>query len=173
MRKELQQALPQESRDKRDQTLRHQACQTEYADEVSTREISQVRHMVTEREDAMVRLEAHFEEYAHRQQTLFLEFDSAIKEKDVTLHALQHELANQKEHAITELEQARMDAERVANMSRPVFADGLSTQPYAPLVKKKTVHAVAAVAHAVPVPAHSPNLLSWCFCRQSQIESKK
>ena len=131
-----------------------------------TREIDQLRRMVAEQEDAMVRLEAtskhafshQYEEYAHKQQTLFQEFDGAIKDKDAAVHALKQELANRKEQALTELEQARQDAERMASISRPVFADGLSTQPYATPVEKKTVQAVAAVAHAVPVQAHSPGL---------------
>ena len=57
---------------------------------------------------------------------------------------------------MAELEQARQDAECRAQRVRPVFADGLSTQPYATLVEKKTFQAVAAVARAVPVQGHSP-----------------
>ena len=60
LRKELQQALSQESnmcRDQLHQALRHQACQEGYADAMSTREMDQLRRMVTEQEDAMLRLE--------------------------------------------------------------------------------------------------------------------
>ena len=74
---------------------RHQACQEEYADELSTREIAQLRNMVIEQEDVMVCLEANsqhassrqHEEYAHKQQTLFQKFDGAIKDKDEVVHA--------------------------------------------------------------------------------------
>ena len=55
LRKELQQALTQESsmcRDQLQQALRHQVCQEERADAISTREISQLHQMVTEEEDA-------------------------------------------------------------------------------------------------------------------------
>ena len=145
-------------RDQLHQASRHQACQEEYADTISSREMDQLRRMVTEQVYAVLRLEAtskhefscQHEKYAHEQQTLFQEFDGAIKDKDATVHALKQELANQQKQAFTELEQARQDA-----ISRPVFADGLSTQPYATPVEKKTVQAVAAVAHAVPVRAHS------------------
>ena len=130
------------------------------------REMDQLRRVVTEQEDATLRLEAtskhnfsrQYEEYAHKQQTLFQEFDGAIKDKDAIVHALKQELANQKEQAFVELEPSRQDAECIANVSRPMFADDLSTQPYATPADKKTVHAIAAVAHALPVPAHSPGL---------------
>ena len=57
-----------------------------------------------------------------------------------------------------ELEQACQDAERRAQQVCPVFADGLSTQPYATPVEKKTFQSVAAVAHVAPVQGHSPTL---------------
>ena len=75
-------------------------------------------------------------------------------------------------NTLTEFEQARMDAEHMVNMLRPVFADGLSTQLYATLVEKKTVHAVAAVAHAVPVPAHSPRLSSGASAGSLNLRAK-
>ena len=62
----------------------------------------------------MLRLEAHsqlLEEYAHKQQTQFQQFDSAIKDRGFTVQRLTQELANQKEHSLAELEQARQDAE--------------------------------------------------------------
>ena len=101
--------------------------------------------MVAEQEDAMVRLEAtsqhaffrQSEEYAHKQQALFDEFDGAVKDKDAAVCPLKKELVNQKEQALTELEQARLDAERVASVPRPVFADGLSTQPSATPAEKR------------------------------------
>ena len=167
LHKELQQALAQESkvcRDQLRQTLRHQACQEEYADEVSRRD--QLRHMVAEQEDAVVRLEAtskhafshQYEEHAHNHQTLFQEFNGALKDEDNTVHALKQELANHKEQALAELEQARRDAEHMANVTRLVSADGLSAQPYATPTEKKIIQAVAAVAHAAPVSAHSLGL---------------
>ena len=57
-----------------------------------------------------------------------------------------------------ELEQARHDVQRMVDVQQPVFADSLSTQPYATPVEKKTVHAIAAVGRAVPVQTHSPGL---------------
>ena len=39
----------------------------------------------------------------------------------------------------------------MANIQRPVFADGLSTQPYVTPAGRKTLQEVAAAAHAVPV----------------------
>ena len=62
LRKELQQALTQESsmcRDQLQQALRHQVCQEEHAHATSTGEINQLRLLVTEQEDAMMRVEAH------------------------------------------------------------------------------------------------------------------
>ena len=50
---------------------------------------------------------------------------------------------------MAELEQARQDAERQAQVIHPAYADGLSTQPYETPVEKKTFQ--AAVAHAIPV----------------------
>ena len=164
-RKELQQALTQESsmcRDQLHQTLRHQVCQEEHADAISTPEISQLRQMVTEQKDALICLEAHSqhmvsqqqEACAHKQQALFQQFDGALKDKDSAVQVLTQELANDKERSLLELEQAHQDVEHRAQVARPVFADVLSTQPYATPVEKKTFQ--AAVAHAVPVQTHSP-----------------
>ena len=164
---ELQQALTYESsmcRDQLHQTLRHQVCQEEYADELSTRETNQLSCVVVEQKNVFPR---QYEKYAHKQQTLFHEFDSAIKDKVETVQALKHELAKQKEQTLTELEQARQDVERMANIARPAFADGFSAQPYATPIEKKTIHAVAAVAHAVPDPAHFPAFFR-CFRQQSE-----
>ena len=113
--------------------------------------MTQLRLTVAEQEDVMMRLQVdsqhglsrQHEEHAHKQHALFHEFDSLCL-------VLQ-------QHTLLELEQARMDAERMANMSRPVFADGPSTQRFATPVEKE-VNAVAAVAHAVPTQAHSPGL---------------
>ena len=126
LRKELQLALTQESSVCRDQL--QQTCQEEYADQVSTQERTQLLLVVAEQEDAMMRLQAdsqhalsrQHEEHAQKQHALFHEFDSAIRDKGQTVHALQRELVNHKEHTLLELEQAHMDAERVANVSRLV-----------------------------------------------------
>ena len=76
-----------------------------------------------------------------------------------TVHALQRELTNHKEDTFLELEAARLEAERLADRSSHVFADGPSTQLYATPVEKKTiVNAVAAVAHSIQVQTHSPGL---------------
>ena len=138
LRKELQQALTQESsmcRDQLHQTLRQQIYQEEYADEITTREIDQLRLKVTEQEHAFPHQQ---EEYAHKQHTLFHEFDGALKDRDFAVQTLKQKLANHKEQTLVELEQAYQDIERMAHVQRPVYADGLSTQPYAAPVEKKT-----------------------------------
>ena len=59
LRKQVQQALGQESsacRDQLQQALRHHACQEECADQVSTQEMTQLRLVVAGQEDAMMRL---------------------------------------------------------------------------------------------------------------------
>ena len=115
--KELQQALNQESstcRDQLHQTLRHHVCQEEYADEVSARETNQLRLKVTEQERAF----SQQEEYVHKQHTLFPKFDGALKDKDWAVQTLKQELANHKEQALVELEQAHQDMERVANTNQ-------------------------------------------------------
>ena len=99
-----------------------------------------------------MRPEAHFqhmvshqqEEYAHKQQSLFQQLDSALKDKDSAVQVLKQELANNKERS----------GERRAQVVRPVFAHGLSSQPYATPIEKKTFQ--AAAANAVPVQAQSP-----------------
>ena len=99
MQKELQHALTQESnmcQDQLQQTLQQQICQEENADAESTRKMNQLHCMVSEQEDAMVRLEAtsqqnfshQYAKHAHKQQTLFQEFDGAIKDKDATLQSM-------------------------------------------------------------------------------------
>ena len=107
--------------------------------------------------DSQHALSRQREDHAHNQHPLFHELDSAIKDKDATVHTLQRELVNHKKHALSKLEQARVDGGGVANMSRRAFADGPSSEPCATPAKKRTVSAVAAVAHAVPVHAHSPD----------------
>ena len=49
------------------------------------------------------------EEYAHKQHTQFLQFDSALKDKDTVTQSLRQELANNKENSLQELEQALQD----------------------------------------------------------------
>ena len=145
--------------DQLQQTLRHQLWEEEHADAESTREMDQLRRLISEQSDAMLRVEAHSqhrisqqqEEHARKQQTQFQQFDSARKDKDLMVQRLTQELANQKEHFLEELEQALQDSERRSQVVHPVCADGLSTQPCATPVEKKTFQ--AAVAHAVPVQA--------------------
>ena len=67
------------------------------------------------------------------------------------IQSLRQELANNRERHIQELDPALRDAERRAQQPSPVCA-AASTQPYATPVEKKTLHAVAAVAQAAPVP---------------------
>ena len=98
-------------------SLRNPACI-----ETNCIKVPYTRTVVAEQEDAMMHLEAdsthalsrQHEEQAHKQHALFHEFDSAIRDKDETVHALQRELTNHKEHAFLELE-------RQADMSRLVL----------------------------------------------------
>ena len=184
MRKELQHALTQEAsmrHDQLQQALQQQVCQEEYADAESTREMNQLRRVIAEQSEATKQFESHSqqfvshqqEEYAHKQHAQFQKFDSALRDKDAVIQSLKQELANNKEHYIQELEQAIQDAERRAQQPSPVFADGPSTQPYATPVEKKTLHAVAAVAHAAPAPAfHSPGLSLGTSCGELQWVQK-
>ena len=95
--------------------------------------------VVAEQKDAMMRLEAdsthalsrQHEEQAHKQHAFFHEFNSAIKDKDEAVHALQRELTNHKEHTFQKLEGARLEAEGLSERLRHVVAAGPSTQPYA------------------------------------------
>ena len=94
----------------------------------------------------------------HKQRAQFQQFAGVIRDKDEATQSLKRELANNQERRLQELDQALQDAEHRAQQSTPVFA-GTSTQPYATPVEKKTLSAVAAVAHAEAVPAfHSPGL---------------
>ena len=147
--------------------LKDHACQ-EHTDALSTRELAQLHMVVAEEEDAMTRLEAdsthalsrQHEEHVHKQRALFHVFDSTIRDKGKTVFALHRELTNHREHNLLELEAAQLEAERLADMSRHVFSDGPSTQPYATPVEVKTtmVNTVTAVAHAVPVQTHPQGL---------------
>ena len=134
------------------------------ADQLSRRELAQLRMVVAELEDAMMFLEAdstqalcpQHEEHAHKQHASFHELDCVIRDKDETVHALQRELTNHKHHTFQEVEAAQLEAERLADRSRQAFADGPSTQPYAAPIEKKTMmSAVGAGAHAVPIQTHS------------------
>ena len=87
--------------DQLQQALRHQVCQEEHADAESTREMDQLRRLISEQSEAMQQ-----EEYAHKQQTQFQQFDSTLKDKDLMVQRLMRELANQKEHSLAALEQA-------------------------------------------------------------------
>ena len=132
---------------------RHDVCQEEYADAESHQEMDQLRQLIAQQAEAMKRFESHSQQF-----TQFQPFDGVIRDKDEVIQSLKQELANNRERRLQELDQALQDAERRAKQSTPVFA-GASTQPYATPVEKKTPHAVAAVAHAAPVPAfHSPGL---------------
>ena len=152
MCKELQHALTQKSsvcQDHLQQTLRHHACQEEYADAAAHQEVEQLRQLTSQQAEAMKRFESQsqqyvtqqHEEWTHKQHTQFQQFDGVIKDKDEVIQSLN----------------------RTAQQSTPVFA-GTSTQPYATPIEKKTLTAVAAVAHAEAIPAfHSPGLSLGAF----------
>ena len=101
----------------------------------STREMNQLRHLI----EAMKQFESRSQqfvsqqqgEYAHKQHAQFEQFDSALRDRDAAIQSLKQELANNKEHHLRELDQAIQDAERRAQQSSPVFADGPSILPYA------------------------------------------
>ena len=158
MRKELQHALTQESsvcQDQLQQALRRHTCQEEYADAAAQQELEQLRQLISQQAEAMKRFESQSQQYVTQQHeewmrkrhTQFQQFDGVIRDKDEVIQSLKQELANNRERHLQELDQALQDAERRAQQSTPVFA-GTSTQPYPTPVEKKTLHAVAAVAHA-------------------------
>ena len=183
MRKELQHALTQESsvyHDQLQQTLRHRACQEEYADAAAHQEMEQLRLLISQQAEAMKRFECQSQQYVtqqhdewtQKQHAQFQKFDGVIRDKDKVIQSLRQELANNKEHDLQELDQALQDAERRAQQITPAFA-GTSTQPYATCVEKKTLTAVAAVAHAEPVPAlHSPGLSLGASAGNVNLKSK-
>ena len=185
MRKELQHALTQESsvcvcQDQLQQALRHHACQEEYADAAAHQETEQLRQLISQQAEAMKRFESQSQQYVNQQHekwtrkhhTQFQQFDGVIRDKDEVTQSLKQELANNKERHPQELDQALQDAERRAQQSTPVFA-GTSTQPYATTVEKKTLSAVAAVAHAEGVPAfHSPGLSLGASAGNLNLKSK-
>ena len=129
--------------DQLQQTLRHHGCQEEYADAAAMKRFeSQSQQHVTQQHD----------EWTRKHQTQVQKFDGVVRDTDEVIQSLTQELANNKERHLQELDQALQDAERRAQQSTPVFA-GTSTQPHTTPVEKKTLTAVAAVAHAEPVPA--------------------
>ena len=155
-------------------------CHEEYADAASHQEVEQRHHLIAQQAEAMKRFESQSqqfvtqqqEEWTHKQRTHFQQFDGVIRDKDEVIQSLKQELANNRERHLQELDQALQDAERRAQQSTPVFA-GTSTQPYATPVEKKTLNAVAAVAHAAPVPAfHSPRLSLRASAGNMNLKSK-
>ena len=153
MRKELQHALTQESsicHDQRQQTLRQQVRQEEYADAESSSETNQLKQLIAQQAEAKQRFESHSqqfvsqqqEEYAHKQHAPFQQFDGVLRDKDDVIQSLRQELANSRERHLQEPNQALRDAERRAQQTRPVFA-AASTQPYAqPYATPVEKHAV-------------------------------
>ena len=128
--------------------------------------MEQLRQLISQHAEAMKRFELKSQQYVTQQHeewprkhhTQFQQFDGVIRDKDGVIQSLKQELANNRKHHLQELDQALQDGQRRAQQRTPVF-EGNSTQPYATLVEKKTLYAVAAVAHAEPVPAfHSPGL---------------
>ena len=183
MRKELQHALTQDSsvcHDHLQQALRQQVCQEEYADAAAHQEMEQLKQLISQQAEAMKRFESQSQQYVtqqreewrHKHRTQFQQFDGAIRDKDEVIQSLRQELANNQERRLQELDQPLQDAERRAQQSTPVFA-GTSTQPYATPVEKKTLTAVAAVAHAEAVPAlHSPGLSLGASAGNLNLKSK-
>ena len=183
MRRELQHALTQGvCHDQLQQTLRHHACQEEYADAAAHQEMEQLRQLMSQQAEEMKRFESQSQQYVTQQHdewtrkhhTQFQQFGDVIRDKDEFIQSLKQELANNRERHLQEVDQAFQDAERRAQQTTPVFA-GTSTQPYATPVEKKTlnaVNAVAAVAHAEPIPAfRSPGLL--CISRQHEPQKQE
>ena len=128
--------------------------------------MEQLRQLISQQAEALKRFESQSQQYVTQQHeewtrkhhTQFQQFDGVMKDKNEVIQSLKHELANNQERHLHELDQALPDAERRAQQSTPMSA-GTSTQPYATPVEKKTLTTVAAVAHAEAVPAfHSPGL---------------
>ena len=183
MRKELQRALTQESsvcHDELQQALRHHVSQEEYADAAAHQEMAQLRQLTSQQVETMKRFESQSQQYVtqqhdewtQKQHAQFQKFDGVIHDKDEVIQSLRQELANTKERRLQELDQALQDAQRRAQQALPV-CEGTSTQPYAAPADKKTHVAVAAVAHAEPVPAfHSPGLSLGASAGNMNLKSK-
>ena len=183
MRNELRHALTQEfsvCHNQLQQTLRHHMCQEEYADAAAHQEMEQLRQLISQQAEAAKRFESQSQQYVtqqhdewtQKQHAQFQKFDGVIRDKDEVIQSLRQELTNTKEQHLQELDQALQDAERRAQQITPVFA-GTSTQPYATPVEKKTLTAIAAVAHAEPVPAfHSPGLSLGASAGNMNLKSK-
>ena len=73
LRKELQQTLST-YRDQLQQTLRHQVCQEEHADAESTREMGQLRRLISEQTEAIMRVEAHSQHLISQQQEAYAHY---------------------------------------------------------------------------------------------------
>ena len=162
MRKELQHAFTQESsacQDHPQQTLQHHACQEECADAAAHQEMEQLRQLISQQAEAMKRFELQsqqyvtqqHEEWTRKQRGQFQQFDGVIKDKDEVIQSLKQELANNQERHLQELDQAPQDAEEHSKAHRCL--QGLLPSLTQPHVEKKTLTAVAAVAHAEAVPA--------------------
>ena len=120
--------------------------------------------------DSQHALSRQHAEHAHKQHAWPHEFDSAIKDKDEAVHALQRELANHKEHTFLELEQARVDAD-MANSHALSLLMGLL--PLHMQLKLRKDGTVAAVAQAGPVPAHSPGLSLGASAGNVSLRARK
>ena len=178
MRKEFQHALTHEASVRHDQlqrTLRQQVCQEEHADAEPTRKMTQLQQLIAEQAEAMKRYEARSqqfvsqqqEECAHKQHAQFQRFDSALRAKDIVIQSLRQELPNNNERYLQENSQSKMQSVEPSNQAQSLRMASLPSCTRHRL--KKTLHAVAAVAHAAPAPAfHLSRTFSWRFRGEPQ-----
>ena len=138
LRNELTNALTHESQVCKDQEV------------LSHQEVAQLRSLVAaqqeelrsihldcaelQRKSAMTEAELQ-RRSAHEEHALYQHFADAIKEKDVQVHALQHELSRLQEKQRIQLEADCSEAEHLA-ASMPVFAEGTPTVRFATPVEK-------------------------------------
>ena len=138
LRSELTNALTHESQVCKDQeVLSHQeVAQLRGLVAVQQEELRSIHHDCAElqRKSAQTKAELRLTS-AHEEHALYQHFDDKIKEKDVQVHALQHELSRLQEKQRIQLEADCFEAERLA-ASTPVFAEGTPTVRFATPVDK-------------------------------------
>ena len=138
MRKELTSALTHESQVCRDsEVLSHQeVAQLRGLVAAQQEELRSIHLDCAELQRRSAATEAELQRKStHEEHALYQHFDDAIKERDVQVHALQHELSRLQEKQRVELEAECFEAERRA-ASIPVFAEGASTVRFATPVDK-------------------------------------
>ena len=110
---------------------------------------------------------------AHEEHALYQLFDTAIKEKDAQVHALQRELSRLQDKQRVQLEAERFEAERHA-ASMPVFAEGSPTVRFAtPVEKMATVADFYSPDMSLGASAGNMNLKTRTACQTMVINARR